>query len=189
MTGLPILRSFEACPRPVLRTTQVRSMFIQSQKTPNPSALQFLPGRTVLEEEFGTGVNFGSYAEAQQSALAKRLFQLDGVTNVFLGREFVTINLDTNVLDWHVAKPQIFAIMMDFFASDTPVMSAEATGSQDTQIQDDDSEVVAMIKELVETRIRPSVQEDGGDIYFRRFDEDTGVVYLELAGSCAGCPR
>eukprot|EP00947_MAST-08B_sp_MAST-8B-sp1_P004100 g4100.t1 len=168
---------------------QVRSMFIQTQKTPNPNALQFLPGRTVLEEEWGTGVNFTSYAEAQQSGLAKRLFQLDGVTNVFLGRDFVTINLDTVKTDWHLAKPHIFAVLMDFFAqTDVPVMSAEATGSSDTRVEDDDTEVVAMIKELIEMRIRPSVQEDGGDIYFRKFDEDTGVVYLELAGSCAGCP-
>ena len=124
----------------------------------------------------------------QESALAKRLFQLEGVTNVFLGREFITINVDIMKLEWHLAKPQIFAILMDFFAEGNPVMGGAPTSSPDTMVHDDDSEVVAMIKELIETRIRPSVQEDGGDIYFRKFDEDTGCVILELAGSCAGCP-
>ena len=169
-------------------STRPGRMFIQTQETPNPSALQFLPGRVVLEEEYGSGMNFTTYGEAQESALAKRLFQLEGVTNVFLGREFITINVDIVQLDWHLAKPQIFAIIMDFFAEDIPVMGGAPTSSPDTMVHDDDSEVVAMIKELIETRIRPSVQEDGGDIYFRKFDEDTGCVFLELAGSCAGCP-
>ena len=169
-------------------STRPGRMFIQTQETPNPSALQFLPGRVVLEEEYGSGMNFTTYGEAQESALAKRLFQLEGVTNVFLGREFITINVDIVQLDWHLAKPQIFAILMDFFAEGNPVMGGAPTSSPDTMVHDDDSEVVAMIKELIETRIRPSVQEDGGDIYFRKFDEDTGCVILELAGSCAGCP-
>ena len=165
-----------------------RSMFIQTETTPNPSSLKFLPGRDVLPEEHGTGVNFSSPMDAIRSPLAKQLFQVLGVSTVFFGRDFVSVNIDdATSASWDTVKPQVFAIIMDHFASNTPVILGDAA-AVDTEILDDDDEVVALIKELLETRIRPAVQGDGGDIVYRGFDYDTGTVNLELAGSCVGCP-
>ena len=165
-----------------------RSMFIQTETTPNPQSLKFLPGREVLPEEHGTGANFASTMDAVRSPLAKQLFQVLGVTTVFFGRDFVSVNIgeDTNAT-WETVKPQVFAIIMDHFAANNPVILGAAT-AVDTEIYDDDDEVVALIKELLETRIRPAVQGDGGDIVYRGFDYNTGLVDLELAGSCVGCP-
>jgi|TARA_B110000091_G_scaffold196960_1_gene224732 NFU1 iron-sulfur cluster scaffold homolog, mitochondrial len=163
-------------------------MFIQTETTPNPSSLKFLPGRDVLPEEHGTGVNFSSPMDAIRSPLAKQLFQVLGVSTVFFGRDFVSVNIDdATSASWDTVKPQVFAIIMDHFASNTPVILGDAA-AVDTEILDDDDEVVALIKELLETRIRPAVQGDGGDIVYRGFDYDTGTVNLELAGSCVGCP-
>ena len=172
----------------VLSRVFSRTMFIQTESTPNPSSLKFLPGQGVLPEEHGTGVNFSSPMDAVRSPLAKQLFQVTGVNTVFFGREFVSVNIDdaTNA-SWDTVKPQVFAIIMDHFASNTPIILGDAT-AVDTEILDDDDEVVALIKELLETRIRPAVQGDGGDIVYRGFDYDTGMVNLELAGSCVGCP-
>ena len=165
-----------------------RSMFIQTETTPNPQSLKFLPGRDVLPTEHGTGVNFSSAMDAVRSPLAKQLFQVLGVSTVFFGRDFVSVNIgDETNASWDTVKPQVFAIIMDHFASNTPVILGEATAI-DTEITDDDDEVVALIKELLETRIRPAVQGDGGDIVYRGFDEVSGMVELELAGSCVGCP-
>jgi Fe-S cluster biogenesis protein NfuA len=172
---------------PTLRILS-RSMFIQTETTPNPSSLKFLPGRDVLPEEHGTGVNFSSPMDAIRSPLAKQLFQVLGVSTVFFGRDFVSVNIDdATSASWDTVKPQVFAIIMDHFASNTPVILGDAA-AVDTEILDDDDEVVALIKELLETRIRPAVQGDGGDIVYRGFDYDTGTVNLELAGSCVGCP-
>ncbi len=165
-----------------------RTMFIQTETTPNPQSLKFLPGRDVLPEEHGTGVNFANPMDAVRSPLAKQLFQVTGVGTVFFGRDFVSVNIgDETSASWDTVKPQVFAIIMDHFASNTPVILGEAT-AMDTEILDDDDEVVALIKELLETRIRPAVQGDGGDIVYRGFDEVSGIVDLELAGSCVGCP-
>lgn len=172
---------------PALRILS-RSMFIQTETTPNPSSLKFLPGQTVLPEEHGTGVNFATPMDAMRSPLAKQLFQVLGVSTVFFGREFVSVNIDdATSASWDTVKPQVFAIIMDHFASNAPVILGDATAI-DTEILDDDDEIVALIKELLETRIRPAVQGDGGDIVYRGFDYDTGLVNLELAGSCVGCP-
>ncbi len=168
-----------------------RSMFIQTETTPNPQSLKFLPGREVLPEEHGTGVNFSSPMDAVRSQLARQLFQIAGVNTVFFGRDFVSVNIEEGAgggaATWDTVKPQVFATIMDHFAADTPVITGDA-GPVDTEILDDDDEVVALIKELLETRIRPAVQGDGGDIVYRGFDEATGMVNLELAGSCVGCP-
>ena len=172
---------------PTLRILS-RSMFIQTETTPNPSSLKFLPGRDVLPEEHGTGVNFSSPMDAIRSPLAKQLFQVLGVSTVFFGRDFVSVNIDdATSASWDTVKPQVFAIIMDHFASNTPVILGDAA-AVDTEILDDDDEVVALIKELLETRIRPAVQGDGGDIVYRGLDYDTGTVNLELAGACVGCP-
>ncbi|TMW67098.1 hypothetical protein Poli38472_012214 [Pythium oligandrum] len=170
-----------------LQTGALRSMFIQTESTPNPQSLKFLPGRVVLDERFTTGVDFtpGS-EEVRRSALAKKLFQIDGVTRVFFGKDFISVTKQEDE-DWDALRSEIFASIMDFFATGEEVMSDEPIVT-DTTILPDDDEVVAMIKELLESRIRPSVQEDGGDIFYKGFDEEKGIVKLQLAGSCAGCP-
>ncbi|GLD98099.1 hypothetical protein PINS_up006796 [Pythium insidiosum] len=162
-------------------------MFIQTEPTPNPHSIKFLPGREVLDERFTTGVDFtpGS-EEVRRSTLAKKLFQIDGVTRVFFGKDFVSVTKNEDE-DWDALRSEIFATIMDFYATGEQIMSDEPIVT-DTTILPDDDEVVAMIKELLETRIRPSVQEDGGDIFYKGFDEDSGIVKLQLAGSCAGCP-
>ncbi|KAG6622171.1 iron-sulfur cluster scaffold protein nfu-like protein [Phytophthora cinnamomi] len=165
----------------------LRSMFIQTEPTPNPLSVKFLPGRAVLDERFTTGVDFtpGS-EEVRRSPLAKKLFQIEGVTRVFFGKDFISVT-KTEDEDWDALNAEIFATIMDFFASGEEVMSDEPIIT-DTTILPEDDEVVAMIKELLEQRIRPSVQDDGGDIFYKGFDEKTGLVSVQLAGSCAGCP-
>ena len=162
----------------------VRSMFIRTQDTPNPQSLKFLPGRSVLGE--GT-MDFSGPSSASSSPLAKLLFRVEGVQAVFFGPDFITITkVDDKNVEWKVLKPEIFAIIMDFFASGLPLVNEAARPSTDTEILDEDDEVVAMIKELLDTRIRPTVQEDGGDIIFAGFDD--GVVKLRMQGACTSCP-
>ncbi|KAL3150734.1 NifU-like protein 5, mitochondrial [Trebouxia sp. C0010 RCD-2024] len=164
---------------------QKRGMFIQTQPTPNPSSMMFLPGKTVMESG---SMQFGNARESMKSPLAKKLFQVDGVTSVFFGSDFVTVTKSDDYT-WNVVKPDIFAGIMDHFTSGEPLISdTNSTGRSDTAINDDDSEVVAMIKELLETRIRPAVMEDGGDIVFKGFDEASGLVTLKMQGACSGCP-
>ncbi|KAG3134020.1 hypothetical protein PI126_g18886 [Phytophthora idaei] len=169
------------------RSGALRSMFIQTESTPNPLSVKFLPGRTVLDDRFTTGVDFTpSSEEVRRSPLAKKLFQIEGVTRVFFGKDFISVT-KTEDEDWDALNAEIFATIMDFFASDEQVMSDEPIIT-DTTILPEDDEVVAMIKELLEQRIRPSVQDDGGDIFYKGFDEKSGIVSVQLAGSCAGCP-
>ncbi|KAJ8263196.1 hypothetical protein COCON_G00156530 [Conger conger] len=160
----------------------VRSMFIQTQDTPNPNSLKFLPGRMVLE--VGT-MDFAAPRDAYCSPLARQLFRIDGVKSVFLGPDFITITKTDVDLEWKVMKPDVFAAIMDFFTSGLPVVNDDAPQA-DTAPSEDDDEVVSMIKELLDTRIRPTVQEDGGDVVYRGFED--GVVKLKLQGSCTSCP-
>jgi Fe-S cluster biogenesis protein NfuA len=164
---------------------QVRNMFIQTQPTPNPSSLMFLPGRQVME----TGsYEFPNARSAMVSPLAKKLFLVDGVTGVFFGSDFVTVTKNDDY-NWPVLKPDIFAAIMDFFSSGEPLFTdKEVLEASDTAIHEDDDEVVAMIKELLETRIRPAVQEDGGDIVYKGFEPESGTVTLKMVGACSGCP-
>jgi len=165
----------------------VRRMFIQTESTPNPDSLKFLPGKPVLEST--TSRHFGSSRDALASPLAKRLFQTEGVSAVFFANDFITVSKEEDA-DWLTLKPQLFASIMDFYAGGESVLSDGAADDEidSLVITDDDSEVVQMIKELLDMRIRPSVQEDGGDIKFHGFDEESGVVSLEMQGSCSGCP-
>jgi Fe-S cluster biogenesis protein NfuA len=164
-----------------------RLMFIQTAQTPNPDSLKFLPGRAVMDFDAGTR-NFLTYKEAQASPLAKRIFQTEGVTNVMLANDYIAVTKSADS-DWLTVKPQIFASIMDFYAAGELVLGSDDVEEEDSlEIKDDDSEVVQMIKELLDMRIRPSVQEDGGDIKFHGFDEENGVVSLEMQGSCSGCP-
>jgi NFU1 iron-sulfur cluster scaffold homolog, mitochondrial len=166
----------------------IRNMFINVESTPNPSALKFLPGLEVLPSEYGSSMNFASGMDAHSSPLAKKLFRIEGVNTVMFSQEWISVNIDENAVSWAIVKPQVFAEVMDFFSQDGYQVVTNEPAPSDTQVYDDDTEVVAMIKELLETRIRPSVQDDGGDILFKGFDEHSGIVDLELAGSCTGCP-
>lgn len=163
-----------------------RSMFIQTQNTPNPTSLMFIPGKSVMDSG---SMNFSNAREAMASPLAKKLFLIDGVQQVFFATDFITVS-KSDEYSWSTLKPEIFAAITEFYAADEPIMydTAQSSSTADMTIQEDDSEVVAMIKELLETRIRPAVQEDGGDIVFCEFDEDSGVVTLKMMGACSGCP-
>jgi Fe-S cluster biogenesis protein NfuA len=157
-------------------------VFIQTEQTPNPATLKFLPGQTVLES--GTA-DFTDPSEAgSRSPLAERLFGVDGVAAVFFGHDFITITKAPDQ-DWYVMKPAILGAIMEHFTAGKSVMN-EAARDASVDSGEEDDEVVAQIKELLETRVRPAVAQDGGDITFHGFDQ--GVVYLEMRGACAGCP-
>ena len=153
-------------------------MFIQTEQTPNPATLKFLPGRAVMEA--GTA-HFAAADECGRSPLAARLFAVPGVTIVFLGADFVSVSKDEQV-DWYQLKPAVLAAIMEHFTRGEPVFVGGTTADED----EDDDEIVTQIKELLETRVRPAVAQDGGDIIFHRFED--GVVYLHMQGSCQGCP-
>jgi Fe-S cluster biogenesis protein NfuA len=165
-------------------------MFIQTQTTPNPATLKFLPGQDVSP---ATPYEFASRDEAVASPLASALFGVTGVSGVFFGSDFVSITKSDDA-DWAVVKPQALAAIMDHFVSGAPLLADAAPGAQAPVDQDDTvydgetAEIVAEIKELIATRVRPAVANDGGDIVFRRFDVDTGIVHLSMRGACSGCP-
>jgi Fe-S cluster biogenesis protein NfuA len=192
-TTTPLLKKSALRLRPSAQSVQTRSLFIQTENTPNPESIKFLPGRDVLTEEQGED-NKGYYAtisdkdEIARSPLAKEIFKVDGVKSVYFGREFVTVTKYATA-HWAHLRTLIFGVIMDFYSAEKPQPAlADAAIITDTTIMDDDDEVVAMIKELLETRIRPAVQEDGGDIRYVGYEEETGIVSVKLAGSCVGCP-
>ncbi|MDO9441910.1 MAG: NifU family protein [Beijerinckiaceae bacterium] len=162
-------------------------MFIQTEATPNPATLKFLPGREVL----GSGtLELRDAASAAQSPLASALFAIPGVSAVFFGSDFVSVSKSDG--DWQHLKPSILGAIMEHYVSGTPLLNAEGAASQQAEGEDGeffdpaDAETVATIKELLETRIRPAVAGDGGDISFRGFRD--GIVYLAMKGACSGCP-
>ncbi|MGE0151887.1 MAG: NifU family protein [Reyranellaceae bacterium] len=155
-------------------------MFIQTEQTPNPATLKFIPGRAVLDS--GT-FDFPSADAAARSPLARRLFDVDGVTRVFLGSDFVTVTKAADI-DWPVLKPAVLGAIMEHFTSGQPVMSGAETDAP--AAPEAENEVEAQIRDLLDTRVRPAVAQDGGDIVFQRFED--GVVYLHMQGSCSGCP-
>lgn len=161
-------------------------MFIQTEETPNPATLKFLPGETVLENRT---VNFTNKTDAAVSPLAKNLFLVDGVTGVFFGSDFISVSKQADI-SWDILKPAILEIIMQHFTSETPLFveqdAAAKPSTASHEANEDDDEVVKEIKELLDTRVRPAVAMDGGDIIFNRYEE--GVVYLELHGACSGCP-
>ena len=166
-------------------------MFIKTEQTPNPDTLKFLPERDVSPT---TPYQFESLEESAISPLAQSLFGLTGVVRVFLGADYVSVTRQSET-DWAILKPQVLAAIMDHFVAGLPVIepnaSSENTGGHDddeTVYEGEAAEIVAEIKELLETRVRPAVAGDGGDIVFRRFDVDTGIVTLTMRGACAGCP-
>ena len=175
-----------------IRWNALRSIFIQTEETPNPLSLKFVPGEKVLPTEHGDGmfIRRSDAKMALRSPLAKRMFELEGVDSVFFGPDFVTVSkTKEDVVTWDMLRPLVFSQLMEHFSGKEVVYNAPNDDEADANaISEDDDEVVAMIKELLLTRIRPAVQEDGGDIFFHSFDPDTGSVMLEMAGSCAGCP-
>jgi Fe-S cluster biogenesis protein NfuA len=160
-------------------------MFIETELTPNPATLKFLPGRPVMAE--GT-LDIPDAAGAAQSSLAEALFQIPGVSGVYFGSDFITVT--KNASDWPELKPAILGVIMEHFTSGAPLLAEGITGDPDDEpdefFEPEDAETVETIKELIETRVRPSVASDGGDIKFRGFRE--GTVYLAMKGSCSGCP-
>jgi len=162
-------------------------MFIQTEATPNPATLKFIPGRTVLPT--GT-MEFGSRAAAVRSPLAERLFDVDGVTGVFYGADFVTVTKGDG--EWQHLKPAILGAIMEHFMSGAPLLADGSAANDESADEEDeffdeaDTETVGMIKDLIESRVRPAVANDGGDITFRGFKD--GVVYLNMKGACSGCP-
>ncbi|MCC8980414.1 NifU family protein [Bradyrhizobium acaciae] len=162
-------------------------MFIQTEATPNPATLKFIPGRLVLDT--GT-MEFSSAESAARSPLAERLFAVAGVTGVFYGADFITVTKADG--DWQHLKPAILGAIMEHYMSGAPLLADGTAGSDDARDEEDeffdeaDAETVEQIKDLIETRVRPAVANDGGDITFRGFKD--GIVYLNMKGSCAGCP-
>jgi Fe-S cluster biogenesis protein NfuA len=158
-------------------------MFIQTEATPNPATLKFLPGRTVLPE--GT-LDLPNREVAAKSPLAERLFEIAGVTGVFFGSDFITVTKSDT--EWQQLKPAILGAIMEHFMSGGPLLRGETTGGTEAEefFEQADAETVATIKDLIETRVRPAVANDGGDITFRGYKD--GVVYLDMQGSCSGCP-
>lgn len=157
-------------------------MFIQTEPTPNPNVLKFLPGRDVSEDPR----DFVNAQEAAASPLAEALFQLDGVTGVFFGYDYVSVTREAQGLEWAQMKAPILAAIMDHFVSGAPLLRGGAFSSADPD--GEDTEIIAEIKQLLDSRIRPAVAQDGGDILFDAFDEETGVLSLRMRGACAGCP-
>jgi Fe-S cluster biogenesis protein NfuA len=158
-------------------------LFIQTEQTPNPATLKFLPGRTVLES--GTADFSSQEKAAGRSPLAENLFAVEGVAAVFFGNDFITIAQAPDN-DWYVMKPAILGVIMEHFTTGAPVMTEAAPTTGASTAAEGDDEIVTQIKELIDTRVRPAVAMDGGDIIFRGFED--GIVYLQMQGACAGCP-
>ncbi|NVK20129.1 MAG: NifU family protein [Methylocystaceae bacterium] len=155
-------------------------MFIQTEATPNPSTLKFIPEQTIMAQ--GTA-NFNDKSSAARSPLATRLFDVEGVDSIFLGSDFITVTKEDDK-DWQIMKPMVLEALMNHFNSGEAVVKEDEAG--DAAGEDEDSEIVKQIKELLETRVRPAVAQDGGDIIFHKFED--GIVYLTMMGACSGCP-
>lgn len=158
-------------------------MFIQTERTPNPATLKFLPGQTVLAE--GTA-DFADAAAAASSPLAAAILALDDVTGVFYGADFISVTCGSDTPDWQGLKPQILGLIMQHFTSGAPLMTGAAASAAGTDDDPADADIVLQIRELLDTRVRPAVAQDGGDITYQGFRD--GVVYLHMQGACSGCP-
>ena len=160
-------------------------MFIQTESTPNPATLKFLPGREVMGE--GAVADFPARDTAGRSPLAAALFAVPDVTRVFFGSDFISVTKGEG--DWKHIKPAILGAIMEHFTRGTPLRTGDAVEADDSaEYGEGDPEIVAQIRELIDTRVRPAVAADGGDIIFKGFDGGSGIVYLHMRGSCAGCP-
>jgi Fe-S cluster biogenesis protein NfuA len=157
-------------------------MFIQTESTPNPGTLKFLPGCPVMGD--GALADFPSREAAARSPLARALFEIDEVDRVFFGADFIAVTKKDG--DWKHLKPAILGAIMEHFTRGLPLIEG---GAEESEASDEaDDEIVAQIKDLIETRVRPAVAQDGGDIIFKGFDEKSGIVFLHMRGACSGCP-
>ena len=167
----------------------MRTMLIETEPTPNPATVKFIPGRVVM----GAGTrDFASPEEAEASPLASALFTLGDVTGVFFGGDFISMTIGEGS-DWRDVKPEVLSILLEHFSANMPLFVAGSAGEIHVPADDDafaenpeDAEIVDQIRELIDTRVRPAVANDGGDIIYRGFDK--GTVYLKMQGACAGCP-
>ncbi|NWG72086.1 MAG: NifU family protein [Parvularculaceae bacterium] len=171
-------------------------MFIQTEDTPNPQSLKFVPGQPILgRDEDGSpklGIDFPNAETAGASPLARALFDVEGVEGVFLGADFVTVT-KTTAIEWRHLKPAVLGAIADHLAAGRPVLAPGAAGQPRPatsldEYEGEDREVVEQIIELIDTRVRPAVAQDGGDIVFKHYEPRTGVVFLSMHGSCSGCP-
>ena len=158
-------------------------MFIQTETTPNPATLKFIPGRAVMPD--GTA-DFPDAQAGQRSPLAARLFTIPEVDRVFFGSDFISVTKRDG--DWRHIKPAILGVIMEHFTRGLPLFDSELAAEEEPVYEGEEAEIVAQIKELIDTRVRPAVASDGGDIVFRGFDIGSGTVFLHLQGSCSGCP-
>lgn len=160
-------------------------MFIQTESTPNPQTLKFIPGREVMGA--AAVADFPDPQSAERSPLARALFGIDGVARVFFGSDFISVTKSAE--DWRHLKPAILAAIMDHFTrGDALIEGGAQEAADELSFGNGDPEIVAQIRELLDTRVRPAVAGDGGDIIFKGFDGGSGIVFLHLRGSCAGCP-
>jgi Fe-S cluster biogenesis protein NfuA len=161
-------------------------MFIQTESTPNPATLKFLPGRAVMGES--AVADFPDAEAAKRSPLASALFAVPDVSRVFFGSDFISVTKNDG--DWKHLKPSILGAIMEHFTAGLPLITdgAEERDDEEPAYSDEDAEIVSQIRELIDTRVRPAVANDGGDIIFKRYDPSSGVVSLTMRGSCAGCP-
>lgn len=157
-------------------------MFIQIEETPNPESLKFLPGRVIMNT--GT-MSFAHEADCARSPFARRLLQIEGVIGVFFGNDFITITKTTD-REWYTLKPIVLGVIMEQFVANLPVLLDEEDETLPLSELDSDDPLVRQIRELIDTRVRPAVAQDGGDILFHSFTD--GIVYLKMQGACAGCP-
>jgi Fe-S cluster biogenesis protein NfuA len=165
-----------------LKKFKLPIMFIQTESTPNPNSLKFIPGQPVMAD--GTA-DFREAAKAKQSPLANRLFRIDGVVGVYLGGDFITVTKQDGD-DWLLLKPAIIGAIMDHYSSGDVAVAADSAATATAGEAAEDSDLVTQIKEVLDSRVRPAVAMDGGDIIFDRFED--GIVYLYLQGACSGCP-
>jgi Fe-S cluster biogenesis protein NfuA len=156
-------------------------MFIQTEQTPNPATLKFLPGREVMARGVA---DFTTPGDAEASPLAHRVFAVDGVTGVFFGTDFITVTKAADQ-DWYALKPAVLGAIMEHYLSGDPVLEPEAKVEEESH-GDEDDDIVKQIRELIDTRVRPAVAPDGGDTLFRGFER--GIVSLHKRGACSGCP-
>jgi Fe-S cluster biogenesis protein NfuA len=174
---------FRSISRPDQFGFEDKIMFIQSEATPNPATLKFIPGVPVLNSGSADFPNIG--AARDKSPLAHALFEIEGVTAVFLGKDFISVS-KSEIIDWQVLKPAVLGAIMEHFTRGLPVLTEEVEVDGDEEGPDFNDPIVQQIQELLDTRVRPAVAGDGGDIVFRGFDD--GIVYLSMQGACAGCP-
>jgi Fe-S cluster biogenesis protein NfuA len=164
-------------------------MFIQTEETPNPATMKFLPGREVMgtagqEGSAGGTMDIASVADAGQSPLAEALFKIDGVRGIFLGKDFITVTKE-DARNWSAMKPPVLTAIMEHFTANKPILSAQNTTAE-AVAGEEENPIILKIRDLLDHKIRPAVAQDGGDITFQSYED--GIVYLNLKGSCAGCP-